>query len=73
MTASVLNTKIGEVENKIPVVSDLVQRIDYDVKTSDIEKKDPINSDYVKVMSDILDAKIKQKEFVNKSDIPNRI
>ena len=37
IATSVLNTKIGEVENKIPDVSGLVKKTDY--KILDIEKK----------------------------------
>ena len=39
MTTAVLNTKIDEAENKI-YVSGLVQKTDYDAKTSDIEEKE---------------------------------
>ena len=44
MTTTVLNTKIGEVENKIPNVSGLLKKkpkktIDYDAKISEIEGK----------------------------------
>ena len=39
MTTTVLNTKIGDVENKIPNVSDSVQKTDYDAKILNIEKK----------------------------------
>ena len=39
MTIIVLDTKIREVENKIPDVSGLVKKIDYDAKTSDSVRK----------------------------------
>ena len=39
MTTAVLNTKIGEVENKIPDVSGLVRKTDYNAKIKDIETK----------------------------------
>ena len=39
MTATVLNTKISEVENKIANVSGLVKKLDYDTKIKDIENK----------------------------------
>ena len=39
MAAAVLNAKISEVKNKIPVVSDLVKKTDYDTKILDIEGK----------------------------------
>ena len=66
-----MNTKIGGVENKMPDVSGLVKKTDY--KMSDTEIKYFNTADYNKFTSDILDAKIKQKELVNKSDISNLI
>ena len=39
VTTTVLNTKIGEVEIKIPDISGLVKKKDYNAKISDIEKK----------------------------------
>ena len=71
MTTTVLNSKIIAIKNKIPNVSDLVKKTDYDAKISEIEVKYITTSDYNKFTSDILDAKIKQKELVNKSDISN--
>ena len=40
MTTTILDTKteIGEVKNKIPDVSDLVKKVDYNAKISEIEK-----------------------------------
>ena len=38
MTSTVLNTKISEVENKIPTVSGLVKKTDYDAKLSDLKE-----------------------------------
>ena len=60
MTA-VLNTKICEVENKIPTITNLVKRRNYDAKTIEIEEKFITTSDYNKFSNDILDAKVKQK------------
>ena len=57
------------VENKIPDVSNLVKKIDYDAKISDIKSNYFTTADYSKFISETLDAKIKQKELVNKSDI----
>ena len=71
VTTTVLNTKNSEVENKIPVISALVKRTDYDDKISEIGGKYITASDYNKFASDILDANIKQKELVNKSGISN--
>ena len=42
---------------------------DYDTKRKDIEVKYFTTADYNKFTSDILEAKIKQQELVNKSDI----
>ena len=39
MTTAVLNAKIGEVENKIPDVSGLVRKTDYNAKIKHIETK----------------------------------
>ena len=58
---TVLNTKICEVENKIPTITNLVKRTNYDAKTIEIEKKFITTSDYNKFSNDILDAKVKQK------------
>ena len=38
MTTTVIDTKIGEAENKIPDVSVLVKKTDYNANTSDIEE-----------------------------------
>ena len=43
--------------------------MDYDAKMSGIKGKYVTTSDYNKITSDMFDAKIKQKELVNKSDI----
>ena len=69
VTTTVFNTKIGEVENKIPHASSLVKKIDYNTKISDIEAKYFTTSDYNKFAKEILHAKIKGKEVVDKSDI----
>ena len=66
MTTTCLNTKISEVKNKIPAVDDLLKKTDYDAKMLKIEGNCITNSDYNNFMSDILDAKIKQKELVKK-------
>ena len=73
MTATAINTKIKEVDNKIPNLSSLVKKTDYDAKISDIQGKYFTTSDYNKFTGDIFDAKIKQKELVNKSDICNLV
>ena len=46
VTTTALNIKIGEVKNKIPTVSDLVKKTDYNAEISDIETKYFTTSDY---------------------------
>ena len=70
MTTIVFNIKIGEVENKIPYVIDLVKKSNYDTEISGIDRKHFTTAVYNKITSDILDAKIK-KELVKNSDISN--
>ena len=73
MTITVLDTQISEVENKIPSVSGLVKKTDYDAKIKDIEGKYFTSADYGKFTSDVLDVKIKQKELVNKYDTDKKL
>ena len=72
-TTAVPNTKNSWIENKIPDVTGLVKKIDYDAKISEIEKKYFSTDDYNSFTSGILDAKIKQKELVIKSDTSNLV
>ena len=64
-TTSALNT----VENKIPIVSDLIKKTEYDATISDIKTKYFTTSDYNKFTSKILNTKIKEKGLVNKSTL----
>ena len=73
MTPTVLNTKFSEGENKIPSVSGLVKKKDYDAKIKDIEGKHFTTANYKELISDILNEKIKQKQLVNKSDIYKKL
>ena len=73
VTTTILNIKISEIENKIPNISDLIKKEDQHAEISDIEGKYVTTSDYNKFTSEILDAKIKQKELVIKSDISNLV
>ena len=72
MTTTVLDTNIGEVEIKIPDVSGLVKKTNYNARISDIEKKYLTTSDNNRFTSGILDAKMK-KELVYKSNISNLV
>ena len=46
---------------------------DYNAKISDIEKKHFTTSDYNKCLSEVLDAKIKEKLLVNQSNISSLV
>ena len=67
--ATVPNTKTVEVENKIPDVSGLVKKTDFNPKISDIERKYFTTSDYNKFASKIIAAKIKQAILATNSDL----
>ena len=56
------------VENKIPYVSNLVTKTDYDAKILDLQSEYVTTTDY-KFTSQILDAKIKQKGLVDTSAV----
>ena len=56
-----ITAALTTVENKIPNVSDLVKKADYDVKIPEIENKDFITSDYNKFTRNTLDVKLTQK------------
>ena len=73
MTTTALNTKIIEVENKNPNVIDLPRKTYYDAKILEIKRKYLTTSDYNRITSNILGAKIKQKELVSKSDTSNLV
>ena len=56
------------IENKIPDISNLVTKTDYDAKILDLESEYVTTADY-KFTSQILDVKIKQKGLVNTSAV----
>ena len=58
LVTTALNTKLGEVENKIQSVSGLVKKT---LRTSEIEGKYFITSYYKRFISGIPDAKVKQR------------
>ena len=57
----------------MPDLSSLVKKTDYDAKLVEVEGKYFSSCDYNKFSTVILDAKIKQKGLVNKSDISNLV
>ena len=69
MTTTVVNTKIGKVEKKIPNFSDLIKKADYNAKISDIEENYFTTSEYIKFTSKIFETKIKENELVDKCNI----
>ena len=69
VTKTLSKTKIVEADNKVLVFTDLLKKTYYDPKIKDIKKKYFTSAIYNKFTSETLDAKIKQKESVNKSDI----
>ena len=71
VTTDILNPKIAEVDNKTPDASGLVKKTDYGAKIRVIQKNYFTAADYNKFTRETLNAKIKQKELVNKSDISN--
>ena len=73
ITGLATNAALDAVENKIPNVSNPVKKTDYDAKILDINSKYFTSPDYNKFTSQTLDAKIKQKEIVDKSDIADLV
>ena len=67
VTTTVLNTKVGKVEIKIPDVNGLVKKTDHTAKVSDIKRDYFITSDYNKFIGEIL-AKLKQANLATNSD-----
>ena len=56
---------MNRVENKIPNVSNLVKKKDYDANISEIENKYITTTDYNKITKDIVTNKAKSEELVN--------
>ena len=59
-TPTVLNTNIKEIDNKIPDLSGLVKKTDYDAKISEFKENTLLILILINFKSDVLDAKIKQ-------------
>ena len=64
---------LTNVDNKIPNVSDLVKKADYDAGISEMENKYFTTSDYTKFTSNTLDVKITQKNLVYECDLNEKI
>ena len=61
MTTNVLNTKISEGRNRIPVASYLVCKINYCTKILENDGRYITNSNHDKLMTEMTDARMKQK------------
>ena len=69
------------VENKIPSISNLVKKTDYDTKVGEIEKKltDHNHDKYItttefnKLATDAVNARIVQANLVKKTDFDNKL
>ena len=61
MPTTVLNAKVC-VQNKLPLAGDLVKKIDYEAKISEIEGKCITTSGYNKLTSDLLDATVQSTD-----------
>ena len=74
MTAIVLNTKISEVENKIPDTSSLVTTTVLNTKIGEIENKVPITTpDLNKLTTENFAARLKEANLVSKIDFDNNL
>ena len=79
VTKTVLNTKISEVENKIPDKSGLVTTTVLNTKISEVENKIPDNSkhtttqEFDKLTAENFAATLKQADFVKKTDFDNTL
>ena len=74
-----MNTKTTEVDNKIPNTSNLVTNTVVNTKISEVENKIPDNSTYITtqefntLMAEAFTARLKQADFVNKTDFDNKL
>ena len=79
MTTAVLNTKISEVENKIPDTSSLVTANVVNTKISEVENKIPRHAKYIttqefnKLTAENFALKLKQANLVSKTDLNNKL
>ena len=64
-----LNTEIGEVGKKLPDISGLLKKTDYNAKISDIELKYFTASYYNRFTDKIRDTKLKEENLATNSDL----
>ena len=79
VTATVLNTKISEVENKMPNTSSLVTTTVVNTKVSEVKDKIPNHDKYItspecnKVAGENFTARLKQTNIVTKTDFDKKL
>ena len=79
VTTIVLNTKISEVENKIPDTSDLVTAFVLNRKINEVQNKVPNHDKYIttpefnKLTEENFAARIKQANLVSHTDFNNKL
>ena len=79
VTTTVLNTKISEVENKIPNISGLVTTTVFYTKISEVENKIPnhdkyiTNPEYNTLTAETFTARLKQTNLVTKTDFDKKL
>ena len=73
ITSLATTAALATVENKIPNISDLGKRVDYDAKIECIKNERFLTCDYNKFTNNILDAKETAKNSVNKSGLNKKI
>ena len=75
----VLNTKVGEVENKTPNTSSLVTTAVLNTKLGEVEKKIPDHSKYIttpelnKLILENFGIRLKQANLMTKIDFDNKL
>ena len=79
VTTTVLNTKISEVENKIPDTSSLVTTTILDTKVGEVQNKILDNSKYIttqefhKLTKEHFAARLNQADLVNNTGFHNKL
>ena len=79
MTTTVLDTKVSEVENKLPNTSNLVSKNVLNTKISEVENKIPNHDKYIttpkfnELTAESFATRLKQADLVNKTDFDNKL
>ena len=79
MTTTILNTKISEVENKRPDISNLVTTTILNSKISEVENKIPDHAKYIttqefnNLAAANFAARLKQVDLLNKTDFDDKL